>query len=80
MLVFRKTKAKFPGWSKEDHMDASRLLAQASVAAADAGNGRLASTLSRWADVHWDIGGRWTGPEFGARFPAVVFRNNSRNR
>lgn len=51
IVVFHKTRAKFPGWTKADHMDASDILARAG---------------SRWSSIHWDIGGRWTSPEFDA--------------
>jgi hypothetical protein len=67
VLVFRKTKAKFSGWSKTDHMEASRLFDLAAQAAAGAGDRRLESTLSRWSSVHWDVGGRWTSPEIDER-------------
>ncbi len=67
VTVFQKTKAKFPGWTKADHMDAARLCDQtAELVAAD--NPKLAKTLRKWSTVHWDIGGRWTSPEFDARF------------
>lgn len=64
--TFRKTKAKFPGWTKADHMDAANLFDEASALVTD--NPTLAKTLRRWSSVHWDIGGRWTSPEFEARF------------
>lgn len=72
VLVFRKTKAKFPGWTKGDHMDAARLLGTAAQAAEAAGSRGLASTFSRWASTHWDVGGRWTSPEFDARFASLT--------
>jgi hypothetical protein len=59
VTVFHHTKAKFPGWTKADHMDAARLLE-----GHGAGNPR--SHSMRWSSVHWDIGGRWTAPEFEA--------------
>jgi hypothetical protein len=64
-------KAKFPGWTKADHMEAAHLLEQASQAAAAAGIRSLASTFSRWSSVHWDIGGRWTSPEFEAHLARI---------
>ena len=53
--VFLRTKAKFPGWTKADHMDAAKLLEMTP------GKHNM-----RWASVHWDIGGRWTSPEYDA--------------
>lgn len=66
ILVFRKTKARFPGWTKGDHMEASHLLERAGEVATATGDGKLARRLSRWSSVHWDIGGRWTSPELDA--------------
>lgn len=67
VMVFRKTKAKFPGWTRADHMDASRLLdLAAEEAERQIGGGSLAQRYRRWSAVHWDVGGRWTGPEFDA--------------
>lgn len=63
ITAFHRTKAKFPGWSKADHMDAEQLLLERgeqltrSGSAADRTRG---SRCTRWASVHWDIGGRWT--------------------
>lgn len=68
VLVFRKTKAKFAGWTRADHMEASRLLDRAAEAAARSGDRRLESTLSRWSSVHWDVGGRWTSSQIDAHF------------
>jgi hypothetical protein len=71
VMKFRKTKAKFPGWSKADHMDASRLLYLAAENAARAvGGDAIARRYQGWSAVHWDIGGRWASPEFEARFSA----------
>ena len=62
VVVFRRTKAKFPGWTKGDHMDASQmLLARGEILAAE--NPRIASWCTRWSSVHWDIGGRWLASE-----------------
>lgn len=66
IVVFRRTKARFPGWTRGDHMEAAEILRQASEAAEANGDRSLASTLSRWSSVHWDIGGRWTSSELEA--------------
>jgi hypothetical protein len=64
--VFRRTKAKFPGWTKGDHMDAEQLLLERgeqltrSESPADRKRGRQ---CTNWASTHWDIGGRWLGSE-----------------
>lgn len=55
IVVFHRTKAKFADWTKADHMDASDILARSD-----------APHATRWSSVHWDIGGRWTSPEFDA--------------
>lgn len=65
ILTFRKTKDKFLGWSRADHMDAANLHDLAAQSASDA---TTAKNNRRWSSVHWDIGGRWTSPEFEARF------------
>ncbi len=65
---FIQTKAKFPGWTKADHMDAARFHDEAEAAATAAGDTKLAKTHRRWHSVHWDIGGRWTSPEWDARY------------
>jgi hypothetical protein len=55
VTVFHRTKAKFVGWTKADHMDASDILSRSN-----------APHAVRWSSVHWDIGGRWTAPEIEA--------------
>lgn len=67
VVVFKKTKARFPGWSEHDFMDAAALYDQASEAALEAGEYKLSRQLKRWTSIFWDIGGRWTGPEYEAR-------------
>jgi hypothetical protein len=68
VAVFRRTKAKFPGWTRGDHMDAEQLLLERgeqlarSESAADRKRGRQ---CTNWSSVHWDIGGRWTSSEIG---------------
>lgn len=68
IVTFQKTKAKFPGWTKADHMDAANLFDEAYAVAEAQGDRKRAKDLRRWSSVHWDIGGRWTSPEFEARF------------
>jgi hypothetical protein len=63
VVVFQRTKAKFPGWTRRDHMDAENLLIERSRREAREGSAMLADRLARWASVHWDIGGRWSAPE-----------------
>lgn len=76
--TFLKTKAKYPGWTKADHMDASNLFDLALLEADQAGDAAKAKTLRRWSSVHWDIGGRWTSPEFEARFDRQKSTQRSR--
>ncbi len=65
--VFIKTKAKFPGWTKADFIDASNLYDLAQLAAESSGDRKLARTLARWQEVFWDIGGRWIADEYERR-------------
>lgn len=65
VVVYQRTKAKFAGWSKADHMDAARLFDLAAEEAARAvGGDALARRYRGWSSTHWDVGGRWTTPEF----------------
>ena len=67
VVVFKKTKARFPGWTEADFMDAAHLYDAASEAAYAVGEKKLAHDLKRWHSVFWDIGGRWLATEFEAR-------------
>ena len=64
--VFHRTKAKFQGWTKADHMDASSLLidrGEQLSRSADATDRKRGRQCTNWSSVHWDIGGRWTASE-----------------
>ncbi len=68
--VFRRTKAKFPGWTKSDHMDASSLLMERGeqlMASANAADRRRGRQCTNWSSAHWGISERWTSPELEAR-------------
>lgn len=62
--TFQKTRAKFAGWTKADHMDAAKLHEDAAQATSDPKRGRA---HSGWSAVHWDLGGRWTSDQYDAR-------------
>jgi hypothetical protein len=64
--VFLRTKSKFVGWTRGDHMDASNLLMERGeklAASEDTGDRKRGRWHTNWSSVHWDIGGRWTSPE-----------------
>ncbi len=63
VVVFQRTKAKYPGWTKADHMDAEWLMVNAVETDMDP---KIRALCRRWIGVHWDIGGRWTSPQFDA--------------
>ena len=55
IAVYHRTKAKFHGWTRGDHTDASNILMEHGEREPDQ---RAASWCSRWASVHWDLGER----------------------
>ena len=58
--TYHRTKRKFSGWTRGDHMDASQML----IDHGERNVGTKVGTWStRWASVHWDIGGRWLASE-----------------
>ncbi len=70
VAVFHRVKAKYPGWTRADHMDAANIFGEAAQRAIEAdgyGNDKLARTMNGWAALHWDIGGRWLSSEAEAR-------------
>jgi hypothetical protein len=63
--VFQRTKARFAGWTRADHMDAARLFdLAAEEASRTVGGDALARRYQGWSSTHWDVGGRWTSPEY----------------
>jgi hypothetical protein len=60
IVTYKKTRAKFAGWERGDHIDASILYRELSERTADK---KLAWRYARWGGVHWDIGGRWNQDE-----------------
>jgi hypothetical protein len=53
--VYRRTKAMFDGWTRGDHVDASRILMEHGEREPDQ---KAASWCTRWSSVHWGFGGR----------------------
>jgi len=70
VVVFGKTKAKFPGWTEADFMDAAHLYdveAERLDVEGRPDTNKLARDLRRWHSVFWDIGGRWLSSDFEMR-------------
>jgi hypothetical protein len=58
VVVFQRTKAKFPGWTRRDHMDAENLLIERSRREAREGSAMLADRLA--ALGLGPLGHRWS--------------------
>lgn len=68
--IFRRTRERFPGWGRADHMDAAILLGEAAETADASGYRTLAERYRRWQSVHWDLGGRWLARDLEERAAA----------
>ncbi len=56
--AYRRTRARFDGWSSGDHKDASRILMEHGERARDP---KVGPRCTRWSSVHWDLGRRPRG-------------------